>query len=47
MLFGVGVLDPLIYASIFGLVTAISLFSPYVPARRAARLWLMAVLCAE
>ncbi len=35
ILFGVSALDPLTYVAVFGLVTLISLFSVFVPARRA------------
>ncbi len=34
MLFGVSALDPATYVSVFSLVTLISLFSVFVPARR-------------
>jgi putative ABC transport system permease protein len=47
ILFGVSALDPGTYVAVFGLVTLISLFSVFVPARRATRVRPMEALRAE
>lgn len=47
MLFGVSALDPVTYVAVFGLVTVISLFSVFVPAKRATRVRPMVALRAE
>ncbi len=47
ILFGVSALDPVTYVSVFALVTVISLFSVFVPARRATRVRPMEALRAE
>jgi predicted permease len=47
ILFGVSALDPLTYIAVFSLVTLISLFSVFVPAKRATRVRPMEALRAE
>jgi|CXWL01.1.fsa_nt_gi predicted permease len=47
MLFGVSALDPVTYVAVFGLVAVISLFSVFVPAKRATRVRPMVALRAE
>jgi ABC-type antimicrobial peptide transport system permease subunit len=37
MLFGVSARDPLTYVAVFALVTVVSLFAVFIPARRATR----------
>jgi ABC-type antimicrobial peptide transport system permease subunit len=47
MLFGVSARDPLTYVAVFALVTVVSLFAVFIPARRATRVDPLTALRAE